>query len=152
MNREFFSTLLQSDGNTPKLILRANPGSITVLRELQIVVRLQSIPEAPTISTDPMLTVSAREALFWNEAVNGQHKKIVTWRKFNPNTQMVQMRDFLIFARTPDYVEDGLARLTGLGELRMQPDSEIWLSISATNSGLLGATDTVTIYGQYDEY
>jgi hypothetical protein len=152
MNKEFVSSLVPADGDTPKLVLRAEPGSVTVLREVQIVVRLVSIDEAPTISTDPMLTQSAREALFWNEAVNSQHKKMVTWRKFSPSSALVQMRDFLIFARTPDYVEDGLARLTGLGELRMQAGSEIHLSIAATNSGLLSGSDVVTIYGQYDEY
>jgi hypothetical protein len=132
--------------------MKAKQGSVTVLRELQIVVKLVSITEAPTISVDPMLTVAAREAAFWNEAVNSQHKKLVTWRRFDQNSELVQMRDFLIFARTPDYVEDGLARLTGLGELRLQADSEIWMSVAATNSGLLSGSDKITIYGQYDEY
>jgi len=152
MNRELCTSLLPSDGSTQKLIMKAKQGSVTVLRELQIVVKLVSITEAPTISVDPMLAVAAREAAFWNEAVNGQHKKLVTWRRFDQNSDVVQMRDFLIFARTPDYVEDGLARLTGLGELRLQADSEIWMSVAATNSGLLSGSDKITIYGQYDEY
>lgn len=68
-------------------------------------------------------------------------------------TEPAIVADCLIFGSNPTYVEDLLGRLTGIGELRLQQGTKYYLSISATNSGLLAPTiDKIILRGQFDSY
>jgi hypothetical protein len=128
------------------LVVSAPVNAELVIRELVLVVNLNSIPEVPNYVEDNYLTDDQKNALFWKQSLNSKSKKVVTW--IGKNNDTTRLIDFFIFNRQPYYVENMLTRYTGLSTLTLEAETKLYLSIENTNSGLLGSGDWLTVWGQ----
>lgn len=129
-----------SNGNNT--FLRA-PGDANILvTELQLIIALPSIVEIDIYADDPLLTDEQRNAIFWREARNKPHKKVVTF------VDDFRLLEFIVFNRFPYYVEDLLARFTAQSTFVLQAGSSLRVEVEGGNSGALGVGDSLKIWGQ----
>jgi hypothetical protein len=116
-----------------------------LILELQLFIRLPSIPEIDVYAEDPLLSEEQRNAIFWREASLKPNKKIVSYWN---NGQQNRLVEFIVFNRQPYYVEDLMTRFTAQPNFLIQAGSSLNLQIESTNSGLLGSGDSLTVWGQ----
>jgi hypothetical protein len=151
--KQLLSIITSTNADNRVNLITAQYGEITVVKEILTIISINSI-DAPEISfTDPLISREQRDTQFWLTAQRSQHKRLNVWMQLPSMANPVIVSDCLIFGSNPTYAEDILARVTGIGELRMEEGTVLSVSISATNSGLLAATvDKLTVIGQYDTY
>lgn len=119
------------------------PGDRDILvSELQLIITLPSIPEIDVYSEDPLLTDEQRDAIFWREARLKPNKKVVAF------VDDFRLLEFIVFNRSPYYVEDLMMRFTAKSSFILQAGSSLSLKVEATNSGLLGTGDSLKVWGQ----
>jgi len=128
--------------NGRHVIVQAPRDTNVLIGELQVIIKLPSIAEMPAYNEDPLLSETQKDALFWLQANSAQNKKIATFWEGQP------LLEFVIFRREPYYLENLLSRFTSLSSLTLQAGSSLSLEVLATNSGLLGNGDSITIWGQ----
>ena len=128
--------------NNRNVIIEAPKDTNILISELQLIIKLPSIDEMPAYSEDPLLSESQKDALFWLQANTAPNKKVVTY--WNNN----RLLEFVIFRRDPYYLENLLNRFTSLSSMVLQAGTNLSLQVEATNTGGLGADDSLIVWGQ----
>jgi hypothetical protein len=81
------------------LVVEAPINAELEIRELLMVIDVNSIAEIPHYVEDGYLSDDQKNALFWKQALVGKSKKVVTW--IGKNNQVIRLLDFFIFCRQP---------------------------------------------------
>lgn len=134
--------LITNDGDNT--FISAPADANVLISELQLIIRLPSIPEIDVYSEDPLLSDEQRNAIFWREASLKPNKKVATF--FDGE----RLLEFIIFNRQPYYVEDLLIRFTGQPDFMIQAGSSLRLQVENTNSGVLSPGDSLIVWGKAD--
>lgn len=116
-----------------------------LVNELQLFIELPSVTEMTTYSDDPLLSEYQKDAIFWKQANLAPNKKVVCYWNNGADRRLLS---FIVFRRDPYYTENLLTRYTSNGSFILQAGTKLRLGIEETNSGLLGASDKLTVWGQ----
>lgn len=147
MIHNLHKTITATQGSNKFSVFKAPPDREVAVIELHAIVDIQSIAEMNSYVDDPLMTEEQKDSLFWREVQRSSHKKLACYFRSNTGATEQKLLSFMIFNRRPYYMENLLMRFTSNAELRLQPDSELLVSIEATNSGFLTGNDRISIWG-----
>lgn len=109
--------------------------------ELKLLISLPSIRELPTYDEDPLLSETQKEAIFWKHVGISDNKKVaVYWND-------TRLLEFPVFRRSPYYYENLISRYTDNLTFEIEAGSSLGIKVEETNTGLLGAGDSLLVWG-----